>query len=188
MLFEYDGCTFLARITLTPPRGANLLSKFTLFRTLIAIGLFLTGTSVVLFSQTPRGGGPAGGQPNVNDAYVGILSSQGAEAGLFHIKSTGVSTDPIRKSAEAFLAGLTEEQRGRTVYPVDDSEWRKWDNRHSPKRQGVGFNEMSEAQRKLAFEMLTQSLSAKGLKKTQDIMKLNGKLAELANNFQEYGE
>lgn len=163
-------------------------SKFPLVRTLVATGFLLAGSSVVLFSQPPRGGGPPGGQPNVNDPYVGILTSKGAEPGLFHVMSTGVSTEPIRKSAVAFLAGLTEEQRGRTIYPVDDSEWRKWDNRHSPKRQGVSFNEMSQEQRKLAFEMLTQSLSAKGLKKTQDIMKLNGNLAELANNFQEYGE
>ena len=163
-------------------------SKSAVIHTLIVMGIVLTCSNVALFSQPPRGGGPQAGQPNVNDPYVGILSSKGPEAGLFRIKSTGVSTEPIRKSVEAFLTGLTDEQRGRTVFPTDDSEWRKWDNRHSPKRQGVGFHEMSEAQRKLAFEMLSQSLSAKGLKKTQDIMKLNGTLAELANNFQEYGE
>ena len=156
--------------------------------TLILGGTIVAGTSTVLFSQPPRGSGSPGGQPNVNDPYVGILSSKGAEPGLFPIKSTGVSTEPIQKAADAFIAGLTEDQRARTLFPVEDSEWRKWDNRHSPKRQGVGFNEMSEVQRKLAFEMLGQSLSAKGLTKTQDIMKLNGNLAELANNFQEYGE
>jgi len=32
------------------------------------------------------------------------------------------------------------------------------------------------------------SLSAKGLKKTQDIMKLNGTLAELTERPDEYGE
>lgn len=145
-------------------------------------------TSVFLYSQPPRGGGPPGGQPNVAEPFVGITTSKGAATNLFRIKSTGVTTEPIRKSAEAFIAGLSPEQRGRTLFPIDDSEWRKWDNRHSPKRQGVGFHEMSEEQRKLAFDMLAQSLSAKGLQKTQDIMKLNGNLAELANNFQEYGE
>jgi len=35
---------------------------------------------------------------------------------------------------------------------------------------------------------LAASLSAKGLKKSQDIMRLNGTLAELANNYREYGE
>ena len=163
-------------------------SKSIAISTLFVGMVLLAATSAFLFSQPPRGGGPGGGQPNVTDPFVGIVPSQGAEKGLFPIKSTGVSTEPIQKAAEAFLAGLTEEQRASTLFPIDDSEWRKWDNRHSSKRQGVGFNKMTEEQRKLAFELFAQSLSAKGLNKTQDIMKLNGTLAELANNFQEYGE
>ena len=47
---------------------------------------------------------------------------------------------------------------------------------------------MTDKQRELAFGLLKASLSAKGLKLSQDIMKLNGTLAELANNFDEYGE
>ncbi|WP_253154013.1 DUF3500 domain-containing protein [Stieleria tagensis] len=99
-----------------------------------------------------------------------------------------MSTQPVVDAATAFLASLSDRQRQRTRFPVDDSEWRKWDNRHSPKRQGVGFDEMSEAQRKLAFDLMGASLSAKGLKLSKDIMKLNGTLAELANNYTEYGE
>lgn len=144
------------------------------------------GTTVCLFSQPP--GGARNNAPSVEEPFVGISTPQGVEKNLFPIKSTGVTTEPVRLASIAFLNGLTDEQRGRTVYPVDDLEWRRWDNRHSPKRQGVGFHEMSESQRTLAFSMLQQSLSAKGLKKTQDIMKLNGTLAELANNFKEYGE
>lgn len=144
------------------------------------------GTTVYLFSQPP--GGARNNAPSVEEPFVGISTPKGVEKNLFPIKSTGVTTEPVRLAAIAFLNGLTDEQRGRTVYPVDDLEWRKWDNRHSPKRQGVGFHEMSESQRAMAFSMLQQSLSAKGLKKTQDIMKLNGTLAELANNFKEYGE
>ena len=74
------------------------------------------------------------------------------------------------------------------MFPVDDIEWRQWDNRHFPQRQGVGFDEMDERQRDLAFGLLQASLSAKGLKLSQDIMKLNGTLAELADNYDEYGE
>ena len=47
---------------------------------------------------------------------------------------------------------------------------------------------MDEKQRELAFSLMGKSLSAKGLKLSKDIMKLNGTLAELANNFDEYGE
>ena len=153
----------------------------------VAVSLVCSiGTTVYLFSQPPGGG--RNSAPNIEEPFVGIATSKGTEKNLFKIKSSGVSTEPVRTAAKAFLEGLTDEQRGRTVFPVDDLEWRKWDNRHSPKRQGVGFHEMSESQRTLAFDMLQQSLSAKGLKKTQDIMKLNGTLAELANNFNEYGE
>ncbi len=56
-------------------------------------------------------------------------------------------------------------------------------------RQGVGFNEMSEAQREAAFGLMRASLSAKGLKLSRDIMKLNHTLGELNHdNFAEYGE
>jgi hypothetical protein len=122
------------------------------------------------------------------EPFKGISTDGNVTPGLFKIRSTGISTKPIRQAAEAFLKGLSEEQRKRTMYAVNDDEWRKWDNRHFAPRQGVGFNEMNEAQRKLAFDLLRASLSAKGLQQTQDIMKLNGTLAELTNNFNEYGE
>ena len=55
-------------------------------------------------------------------------------------------------------------------------------NQHFYVRQGVGFDEMSEPQREAAFGLLRASLSAKGLKLTRDIMKLNHTLGELNNN------
>lgn len=122
------------------------------------------------------------------EPFKGITTDGNVTPGLFKIRSTGVSTQPVRKAAEAFLGSLTEDQRKRTLYAVDDDEWRKWDNRHFPPRQGVGFKEMTEAQRQLAFGLLRASLSARGLQKTQDAMKLNETLAELTNNFQEYGQ
>ena len=155
-------------------------------RWIAASAVLLMGICVVVYSQRP--GGRPGRAAVIDEPFVGIVTSEGVQSDLFSIKSTGVSTAPVREAADAFLACLDDDQRKRTVFPVDDSEWRQWDNRHRSPRQGVGFDEMSEAQRKLAFEMIGQSLSAKGLKKTKDIMKLNGTLAELANNFNEYGE
>ena len=150
-------------------------------------GILLCLTLFVLaYAQRP--GGRRDGASTVEDPFVGIVTSKGAQDDLFSIKSTGVTTQPVCVAAEKFLAGLTDQQRKRTLFPVDDTEWRQWDNRHRTPRQGVGFDEMTDEQRKLAFNMLGQSLSAKGLKKTQDIMKLNGTLAELAKNFDEYGE
>ena len=48
------------------------------------------------------------------DPFSGITSDGDIEPGLFSIRSTGVSTAPVRRSAEAFLSLLSEEQRGRT--------------------------------------------------------------------------
>ncbi len=107
---------------------------------------------------------------------------------LFPLRKTGVNAEPVRQAAKAFLASLSKEDRKKTVFPVDDIEWRKWDNRHRYARQGVGFNKMTKGQRELAFNLLKSSLSARGLKQTQDIMKLNGTLAELTKRFEEYGE
>jgi hypothetical protein len=123
------------------------------------------------------------------EAYRGVVTSDGPVAGLFPIRSTGVSTAPVRAAADAFLASLDVTQRAKTVFPVEDPEWRKWMNQHFYVRQGVGFLEMSEAQRSAAIGLLSASLSAKGLKLTRDIMRLNHTLGELNNdNFEEYGE
>ena len=88
------------------------------------------------------------------DPFKGVTTDGKVVPGLFKVHSTGVSTKPVRLAAEAFLRGLNDEQRKRTLYPVDDDEWRKWDNRHFPPRQGVGFKEMSEPQRKQMVELI----------------------------------
>ncbi len=124
-----------------------------------------------------------------SDPFVGVTVDGAPRRGLFKIESTGVSTEPVREAAAAFLAKLSPEQRKKTMFPVDDPEWRKWMNQHFYVRQGVSFEEMDEAQRQAAFGLLKASLSAKGFKLTRDIMKLNQTLGELNNdNFVEYGE
>lgn len=124
----------------------------------------------------------------IAEPFRGITTNGPVEPGLFPLRSTGVSTDPVRKAALGFLAALSPEQRARTTFPVNDPEWRKWMNVHRWPRQGVTFLEMSEAQRAAAFGLMRASLSAKGLKLSQDIMKLNHTLAELKNDFVELGE
>jgi hypothetical protein len=123
------------------------------------------------------------------DEFKGVTTHGEPVRGLFPVHSTGVSTEPVRIATEKFLAALTAEQRRKTTFPVDDVEWRKWMNQSFYVRQGVGFKEMSEAQRAAAFGLLGAALSAKGLKLSQDIMKLNHTLGELNHdNFVEYDE
>ena len=122
------------------------------------------------------------------EPFKGITTNGEVVSGLFPIRSTGVSTAPVRRSADAFLATLTPEQRAKTVFSVDDPEWRKWMNQHFYIRQGTAFYEMTASQREVAFDLLRASLSAKGLEQSRDIMRLNHTLGELNNNFEEYGE
>jgi hypothetical protein len=122
------------------------------------------------------------------EPFKGITTNGKVETGLFPIRSTGVSTEPVRKAAEIFLAALTAEQRAKTMFAVDDPEWRKWMNQHFYVRQGVCFKEMTEAQREAAFGLMRASLSAKGMKLTRDIMHLNETLAELSNDHEFLGE
>lgn len=122
------------------------------------------------------------------EPYVGITAGGRVAPDLFKLAQTGVSTAPLQQAAAAFLASLDEAQRKKTLFPVGDDEWRRWDNRHFPTRQGMGFFEMNVVQRALAIEMMRAGLSAKGLQQTRDVMNLNGTLAELTGRFDEYGE
>ena len=127
--------------------------------------------------------------PGLAEPFKGITANGTLETGLFPSRSTGVSTEPVRAAANTFLAALTPTQRTKTTFDVNDVEWRKWMNQSFYVRQGVSFLEMSGAQRDAAFALLRASLSAKGLKLTRDVMRLNETLAELTgNNFDEYGE
>jgi Protein of unknown function (DUF3500) len=122
------------------------------------------------------------------DPFKGITANGTVENGLFGIHSTGVSTAPVRNAAERFLASLTKAQRDKTMFAVDDPEWRKWMNQHFYVRQGISFEEMSEVQRDAAFGLLAASLSPRGQKLTRQIMHLNETLAELSNDHAFLGE
>ena len=120
--------------------------------------------------------------------FLGITTNDEVVAGLFEIKPTGVSTEPVRNAAERFIASLTNEQLARAMFPVDDIEWRKWMNQHFYVRQGISFAEMTDAQRDAAFGLMKVSLSTRGFELTRNIMRLNETLAELAEDHVFLGE
>jgi len=163
----------------------------------VLLVLFVVLTSVALLSQRRAGDRSAGLRQRsldreaalAGDPFVGIRPPSGVEKGLFKIESSGVSTEPVREAAEKFLSVLSDTQRKKTVFPVDDPEWRQWMNQHFYVRKGVGFDEMDSSQRDAAFGLMRASLSADGLKLSRDIMNLNRTLGELNNdNFAEYNE
>ncbi len=152
----------------------------------------LVGVSVGILLLAPGRPGTtlrAQQQDPLAEPFKGVTTDGTVRPGLFSLRSTGVTTAPLRTSTEAFLAALTEEQRKRTVFPVDDNEWRLWNNVHRYNRQGVSFEEMTESQREAGFGLMRAALSEKGFRTARDIMRLNGHLGELLpERAAEYGE
>ncbi len=175
--------------------------RFVVMTSITVVMLAIIGARAVGWMQAPRPAPPprsaadllrlsvAAEKEGLAAPFKGITAKGEVESGLFPIRSTGVSTEPVRIAAGAFLASLSPAQRTATVFPVDADEWRKWMNQSFYVRQGTSFQDMADPQRKAAFALLRAGLSAKGLKLTRDIMRLNHTLAELNNhNFEEYGE
>jgi hypothetical protein len=122
------------------------------------------------------------------EPFKGITTDGNVIPGLFQIAPSGVSTEPVRNAAEKFIASLTSVQLARTMFPVDDVQWRKWMNQHFYARQGISFQEMTDAQRDLAFGLMRASISARGFELTRNIMRLNETIAEMTGDHTFLGE
>ncbi len=124
----------------------------------------------------------------LRDPFVGVTTDGTPREGLFPLRATGVSTYPIVEAARTFIESLSEEQRARLTFPVDDPEWRRWANIHLSTRQGVGFLELDSRQSTAALLLLARSLSPRGFETAVNIMRLEGHLADLLDNAPGYGE
>jgi hypothetical protein len=153
------------------------------FRATVLGGTLLAAMSA--YTLVPQRGAP----PDLDkDPFKGVTADGTVQPGLFTITSTGVTTAPVMKAAAAFIGALTPEQRKTTTFPVDDSEWRRWNNVHRAARAGGAFKDMTDEQRARGVDLLKAGLSARGLEKTRNIMRLNHTIAEMTNRFTEYGE
>jgi hypothetical protein len=157
----------------------------------MAVGL-LVGAFLAVGVAHAQGAGGFNFDARMHDAlsepFVGLTVDGSTVPGLFSLEETGISTEDVRLAAVRFASTLSNEQRERLYFPIDDSEWRNWANVHLFERQGVGFDEMTEAQRDAAYAFLQTALSPRGYRTSRDIMRLNHHVAELVSNFEEYGE
>jgi len=122
------------------------------------------------------------------EPFKGITTNGTALPGLFQVSRTEVSTEPVRIAAEKFISTLNGVQLARTMYPVDDPQWRKWMNQHFYAKQGMSLQEMTNEQRDAAWGLLRSSLSGRGFELTRNIMRLNETLAELTGDHNFLGE
>lgn len=124
------------------------------------------------------------------EEYVGLSTETGIQENLFTIQSTGVSTAPIVEAARIFIDSLNPAQKLKTQFSVDAAEWRRWSNVDNGLyiRQGSSLEEMDEEQKEAAWNLLSTSLSTKGIELSQNIMKTDQTLKELNQNAIIYGE
>ena len=129
------------------------------------------------------------GRRAIAEPLVGITTDGHPVPELFALQSTGVSTEPLRLAAQAFLESLGAEQRGRATFDIDDPMWRGWSNIHCfIMRHGVALDDCSELQRQRALDLLKATCSARGFSLARDVMHLNQALGELTGRPAEYGE
>ena len=94
------------------------------------------------------------------------------------------SAPSMATAANRFLDGLTPEQRARAALPYDGDERTRWHyvpTEQHP-RQGVPIKEMTEAQRKLAHDLLKTGLSQRGYATATAIMQLEAILSDIENS------
>lgn len=119
----------------------------------------------------------------------GLTADGSIRPGLFPLRATGASTDPITRAAAAFIRALDAGQREQAVFPLDADERRQWLNIHPfVFRHGVILEDLAPAVRRLAVEVMRASLSARGFAQARDIMRVNGMLAGLTGRHEDYGE
>jgi len=153
-----------------------------------------TGTADA--SATPSGapsGGPGGGaggpgNQSITEEFFGLTTDGNRIDDLFTIHSTGVATAPVITAANAFLAGLTDDQKTSTVFTVHSTEWRLWSNVDSYERQGVSLADLSDDQKALGTALLKAALSADGLETTEKIRKINQAAGEAIGNTTAFNE
>ena len=122
------------------------------------------------------------------EPFKGITTDGNLVPNLYSIKSKKISTEPVRRAADALIATLSNQQRAKALFAIESDEWRRWSNVSRYPRNGISLREMTPQQSQLAFNLLKVSLSMKGFETTRDIMILNQVLAQLVNKSDVYGK
>ncbi len=121
--------------------------------------------------------------------YVGVTENGKITPGLFPVRSTGVSTAPIKAAADAFLASLTREQLAEATFPIESESWQRWSNVHMfLMRHGACMEQMTEPQRERAVDLMRATLSNAGFDTSIGIMRLNETIREITGRNLEFSD
>ena len=123
------------------------------------------------------------------EPWKGLTATGTPEPGLFELARTGISLQPVVDAANAFLDGLTPDQKTAATFPLEDDLWRLWSNIHVFLfRHGACLDTMTDEQRARALALVRELMSASGFDLARDVMKLNEHVRELTGRTEAYGE
>lgn len=101
-------------------------------RLIVVASLALAGSALVALDQAALAQGQSASElldrfreqsaraetAGLAESFKGITAAGAVEPGLFALRSTGVSTEPVRVAAAAFLASLTPAERQATAFGI----------------------------------------------------------------------
>ena len=123
------------------------------------------------------------------EPFKGVTTDGHVVPGLFPIRGTGVSVQPLVETALAFIVSLSPEQKSRALFPIDSDAWRRWSNIHPfLMRHGVSLEELGLEPRAHALSLLRETLSLDGFRTARDVMRLNEFIGQVTGSRTEYGE
>ena len=125
----------------------------------------------------------------LSEPFKGVTTDGLCVPGLFPIRVTGISVQPLLEAALAYIASLSADQKTRSLFPIESDAWRRWSNIHPfLLRHGVSLDELSPEPRALALTLLRESLSSDGFRTARDVMRLNEFIGQVTGSHAEYGE
>jgi len=125
----------------------------------------------------------------LGEEFKGITADGIVRPGLFPVRKTGVSLQPMLRAAREFLAMLDARQQRQACFDIHSEAWRSWSNVHPfLMRHGIGLYELAPAQRQAALALVSSGLSASGFETARNVMRLNEHALELTGLTDEYNE
>ena len=119
-------------------------------------------------------------------SFIGITTDGQLKKELYSIHETGLPIGTIRTSVVKFLDALNQEQKHKTMFPIDATEWQRWSNTDFYRRKGICLCDLNEVQKELAIDILKGSLSPMGFEKSNNVMKMEAYLGRIVNKTERF--
>jgi uncharacterized protein DUF3500 len=125
----------------------------------------------------------------LNGPFRGITTAGDVIPGLFTPRSEGAPTLAMIEAVNALLAIMSAEQKKASVFPVDSSQWRRWQNTELYLEDyGLRLDEVGQPLRDAVMAVLRASMSTRGYELSRDVMRLNRFLGDLVGGPEVMGE